>query len=407
MRNTIYLSATAVAAFLAWSTQATVPELVRAEARVIPQGRTQPIQHLEGGVVEAVLAREGERVQRGQVLLRIAPVQAEAQAGEQQATIDALKARIARLEGELEGRNPSFPDGLPDRLIREEAAIQDERRLELAARLDTLAREAEGQRAAARAARAEHTALGSQLDVAERQAASLRRLADQGAGPKGDADRAAATAAEVRARMAGLPDRALAAEQAAEAAAGRAAEARASFAATTRRELAEALGRLGTVEETRRGSLDRVARTEVTSPVTGLIQTVTVASGRVARPGETLAEVVPTEDGLVLEARIRAADIGSIAPGLPVRVRVSAYDYTRYGSLDAKVVEISPDSVIDERTREVFYRARLQAQADRIGDRPISVGMTAQADIVSGQKTVFEYLLGPVAQIGALALTER
>jgi adhesin transport system membrane fusion protein len=328
MRPLIYSSLIGLAALGSWASLTTLPTVIRAEARVVLASRTQPLAHLEGGVVEEVLVREGDRVAEGQPLLRLAPAQAAAQAGEHAAQASALRARLARLAAEIDGADPVFAPGLDPRVAAAEHATLLERRREITARLDAIDRDVEAQHAAAAAARSEHAALTDQLQPALRQAQSLHSLVSSGAGSRGDADRAEAAVAEIRARMAPLPGRGAAAEATARAAHAKAEEARAAHASAVRQDQAEAAARLAALEETMQGSADRLQRTELASPVAGIVQSVAVARGRVARPGETLVEVVPTMGGTILESRVRAADMADVSPGLPAQICLSAFDFT-------------------------------------------------------------------------------
>ena len=156
---------------------------------------------------------------------------------------------------------------------------------------------------------------------------------------------------------------------------------------------------------------DRVRRTEVRSPVRGTIKTLKIGTiGGVVQPGADLVEIVPLEDTLLVEAQVRPADIAFLAPGLPAMVKITAYDFSIYGGLKGVVEDISADTIVNERD-ESFYRVRVRTDRNYLGaeGQPLRIipGMTAQVDVLTGEKTVLDYLLKPILRARSRALTER
>ena len=185
-----------------------------------------------------------------------------------------------------------------------------------------------------------------------------------------------------------------------------------TFRATSLRELNTLRAELAAVRERITAGEDRVTRTEVRSPVRGTIKRLLVTTvGGVIQPGEDLVEIVPLEDTLLVEARVRPSDIAFLHPGLPATVKVTAYDFSIYGGLDAEVEDISADTILDERGQESFFRVRVRTNRNHLGTEedplPIIPGMTTQVDIMTGDKTVLHYLMKPILRAKERALRER
>ena len=185
------------------------------------------------------------------------------------------------------------------------------------------------------------------------------------------------------------------------------------FAEQDLRELREAQDRLGSAQESFKTEGDRLTRTEVRSPVKGIVKQLLIATiGGVVQPGEDLVEIVPLEDTLLIEAKVLPADIAFLKPGLPASIKLTAYDYSIFGGLEAELVQISADSIKDERDPNVsYFKIRLRTMGTRLSKsaKEVSIipGMTASADIITGKKTVLDYLLKPILKAKRNAFTER
>lgn len=391
----------AVGALVVWAALASVDEAVRADGRVVPSGRTQLAQHLEGGVVEEILAREGQTVERGAVLVRISPEQALSQHGERERTSWALRAKVARLRAEISGEPLRFGQDLT---AASPAAVAEETRT-YQARAAQLAAEVGVAEADARAKRARLSALRTQESVAARKVETFRKLAGSGALSVGEQLQGEGELAAIRTEAASLPDDVARLDLLAR-------EARERFRARASEELADAAGRLDALDQALRGTEDRVRRVEVVAPARGIVKSLSVTStGAVVKPGETVAEITPLDDGLTIEARLRPQDVRGVAVGHRARVRLSAYDFTRFGALEGVVVEVSPDAFDDQRTGQSYYRARIKTDRAYLGTEvtplPVGAGMTATVDIITGSRSVLGYLVAPISRGAALAFRER
>ncbi|MFN7643330.1 MAG: HlyD family type I secretion periplasmic adaptor subunit [Burkholderiales bacterium] len=407
----VFALAAVVAGLVGWASFASVDKVVRAEGRIIPSTKSQVIQHLEGGIVAAISVKEGDYVHRDQVLASIDPTRVDATLAERKSKRVELQARAARLSAEAEGAaSLRLPPGLTnatpqvrseldaftsrrDRVLQEQRVLREQvqqRRAELVeqeSRARSLTGEAEvARRQLALVQQLIQRQAASQLEVLDAQA-RLQRIETQiseaqSAGPK---LLAAISETEERTR-----------------------EIAARLRAEARTELANVNGELQRVEQEIRGESDRVARTELRAPVDGVVNRVYVNTvGGVLRPGEPVFELTPVDGKVVVEARVRPADRAELHEGVAANVRISAFDSVRYGVMRGRVTEVSADTVPDDKGDRLF---RVKVEVDAT-DSPIpidrlSAGMTATADLVTGRRTVLEYLVSPLHRFGSRALTE-
>ncbi len=397
------LSCLSLGALLAWAAWAPIDQVVHTQGRVIASARQQMVQHLEGGIVAQVMVREGQTVDRGQVLLQVASEQISASLGEKQARAAGLRARAARLQAEAEGAE-RLPAEVPGSARADRAEWNNQREAFAArvARLQQSLRVIEEQqsqkREEAREQEARRRGLSQELDTArqqlglvqgmlQRQAASQMEMLEA----KARVDRLTTQVAEAQSAIPRL-------EAAAQELAARAAEQRAQFRSEARTALADTLVELQRLEHDLGADADRVRRIEVLAPVAGTVNKLLVNTvGGVVRPGETLAELTPRDSGLQIEARVSPAERGPLQLDQRTVIKVMAFDYTRYGALDGRITEISPDSLSDERG-ERYFRVAITvdpASLQAFG-KPITPGMTVTADAVTGQRTVAQALLSPV-----------
>ncbi|MDR2195191.1 MAG: HlyD family type I secretion periplasmic adaptor subunit [Gallionellaceae bacterium] len=373
-RRIYYILLSAVMIFVVWATFADLDEVAVGESKVIPSSRSQMIQSLEGGIVSRLDVREGDIVQRDQVLAKLDPVMAAATTGEAQARILALKGRAARIDAEMLGaRNVDFPDEVkaaPDIVAREEASFKKNR----AAITQTLADLSEQRRLA-----------NQQLELAVPLLKS---------GATNDAE-----VLRLRQAVADLNSRYNAAKN--------------EYDVALKKDFSDTMAELEPLEQIVKGRVSTLDRTEIRSPVRGIVTEIRVSTiGGVVAPGGVLMEIVPLDDKLLVEAKISPRDIAFIHPGQEATIKITAYDSAIYGTLPGAVETISPDSVLDEVDRRTtYYKVYVRTQKAYLettdGKRhPIMPGMVASAEIRTGHKTVLQYLLKPLDR-AAEALRER
>jgi adhesin transport system membrane fusion protein len=408
----IVRAAVVVAALLLlWAALAHVDEVTRGDARVIPSRQLQVVQSLDGGIVAEILVREGQVVEAGQLLLRVEETRATAGVRESAATGITLRARAARLRALAEGRPFEPPKAADDderRVVEEERRIYASRLSELQTQLAVVRQQIAQRQQEQNEAQAKRTAAQRSLELAQQELAQTRPLLASGAVSQVDILRLERDITKSR----GETEAATAQIARAQAAIGesqrKVQEAELAFRNEARVELAEATGKLNALTENAVGLADKVAKSQIKSPVRGRVQRLLANTvGGVVQPGKDIVEIVPLDDTLVLEARVHPKDIAFIRPEQKATVKFSAYDFSIYGGLEAKVENISPDTVVDEKGN-AFYLVRVRTFKPGFNDAlPIIPGMTAEVDVLTGNKSVLSYLLKPVLKVRDGALRER
>jgi adhesin transport system membrane fusion protein len=400
--------------FFAWARWAELDEVTRGDGKVIPSSQVQVVQNLEGGIVAELLVREGDIVERGQVLVRIDDVRAASELRETRQRYLALLGALGRLRAEVEETEIALaPEVLAEapEVARNERALYRARQDALRSELEVLRSQAtqRGQELAELATRIgqlerSHALALEELEITEPLAANrvvskvqllrLRRDVSDLAG-------------ELEATRLAVPR----VEAALGEARRRIEERQLGFRAEAQRELNAVQAEAAALHEVIAAETDKVSRTEVRSPVRGTVKQLFVNTvGGVIQPGADLIEIVPLEDNLLVEAKVRPADIAFLHPGQPAMVKVTAYDFAIYGGLDAVVEDISADTITDDKG-ESFYRVRVRTEDNALHKAeeplPIIPGMTTQVDILTGEKTVMDYLLKPILRAKERALRER
>lgn len=410
-KGLLYWIAGILAVMLIWAGLTGVDEVVRGEGRVTPSRQIQVVQSLDGGIVTEILVHEGQTVLLGDPLIRIDETRAVSSFRENRGQYLSLVAKQARLKALADGT----PFNPPEEVLKENPAIyQQEQALYLASK-DELAsqvgiakdqvaqREKELTEARARAEQADKG-----LELTMRELAVTKPLESSGAVSEVDLLRLERDASKLR----GDRDQAraqIARIQDAIVEAGRKVnETEQTAMSKVRTDLSENTAKLNSLLETSVALNDRIKQATLKSPVNGTVSRLFFNTvGGVIQPGKEVLEVVPTDDALILETKIQPKDIAFIRLLQPATVKLTAYDYTIYGTLDAIVENISADSVIDDKGN-AFYVVRVRTLRSSLGKGlPIIPGMVAQVDIITGKKSILSYLLKPVLKAKSYAFTER
>jgi adhesin transport system membrane fusion protein len=404
-------------AFVAWAALFDIEEVTRGDGKVVASSQTQVVANLEGGIVNAVLVREGDRVEKGQALLRLDNAPAQAQYRDNRAKYLSLTAQVARLTAELGGAMADFPAELAreaPEVVRQETALMTARRQQLEAQMQILRDQRKQRQQELLDLRGKAVKLGQQLRLTQEQLAILEPLAAEGLAPRVDVIRAqrelTGTETDLDSARTQIPR----AEAALNETERKLDERLATFKADAQKELNERRTMLEGASELQASDRDRIRRTELLAPMRGTVKQIHVKTvGGVVKPGQDLIELVPVEDTLLVEIRIRPSDVGFVHPGQHASVKVTAFDYALYGQLAALVEDISADSLTDERdrTQEPFFRVRLRTEKTTLGPAtrplPIHPGMTVSADIQTGERTVLTYLMKPIFKTLTSAMGER
>lgn len=411
-RKIVRAVAVVLVLFLVWASIAVVEEVTKGEGKVIPSARLQVLQSLDGGVVDEILVKEGQVVEAGQLLLKIDATRAESGVREARATSYALMVKEARLKALAEGtefKPPQGGEGEDDRrILAEEENLYRSKMSELSALVSINRQQVEQRQQELAEARARKSSAEMSRDSMEQELHRTKPLLASGAVSELEVIRLERELNRVRSEVRQTEAQMLRIQAAISEASRKVQETELAFRNEARKELSEVLGKLSSLNQSQVALADKVDKTAVTSPVRGRIQRLMANTvGGVVQPGKDIVEVVPLNDTLLLEARVAPRDIAFIRPEQAAMVKFTAYDFSIYGGLEAKVENISPDTVVDERGN-AFYVVRVRTIKPNFGEKlQIYPGMTAEVDILTGKKTVLSYLLKPVIKAKAYALRER
>ena len=407
-RLVIVASAIAFLMFLVWASLAQVDEVTSGQGKVNPSSKLQVITAADPATVSEILVRSGQRVRRGQLLVRLDSPESSSQLGQIEAETESLQARAARLTQEGMGQQVACQGGD----CAGEEALRAAR--ESAVRSKVAGAQAAADQARRQAAEAAATiqSLQGSLGLAQRQVGMLEPLAAKNIVPQTELLDARREVVDLQGRIAAAREqqgRAMAAVREAQA---QASQANFEYRQQALDERSQVKAKIAINEQSLRGAQGKLSRTEIRSPVEGVVNDVQVTTiGGFVQPGQKIMEVVPLGDKLLVETRVRPSDIAFIKVGDRALVRVTAYDFSIYGGLDGRVVQVSADSIYDEKEKEAYFtvivetdRSYLSASGHRL---PITPGMMTDTQIITGRKSILSYLLKPVLKARGEALRER
>ena len=363
----IWLCGASVLVFLLWAAFAWVDEIVRAEGSMISSSRPQIIQNLEGGILAELAVGEGDHVEKGDVLARLHGTQFQSSVDDLRDQISAFEIRRLRLEAELAGQ---YDFDVPDAFATRTPDIVASERALLKARQSDFVSRSEG--------------AGRVLTEATKERELLENMLKKKIVSLIEVTRARKTHADARIKLDEIVtgtelDRA--------------------------QEYSDVLKELATLKQNLKASTDQLNRTVLVSPLRGIVNNLSVTTiGGVVRPGEEILQIIPLDEELVVEARVKPENIAGVRPGQEATVKLSAYDYTIYGTLKGTVKLISADTFKDERSRaadgDPHYKVTLQVDTEHLSPRQASLqirpGMQASVELHTGSKTVLQYLLKPL-----------
>ena len=401
--------------FVVWAHFTVLDEVTRGVGQVIPSQKVQVIQNLEGGILQEIMVQENQIVNKGDILIRIDNALAASQYRDAFTKAAEHEAAILRLNAEIDRKAEIvFPDQFKDadpQVLEDQQSIFKARRQQLQAEINVLRSQHSQKQQEIAEMKSRRGQLERSLGLAEEQRDISKPLVDQGVYPRveylalerdisslqGDIDALRMAVPRIR--------------QAANEANRRIEQRQAEFKTEALNEMNRRRGELKSLREIMSAGEDRVTRTDVRSPVRGTIKQINLNTiGGVVRPGESILEIVPLDDTLLIEARIRPADIAFLHPGQKAMVKITAYDFSIFGGLDGVVEAISADTIEDD-NGESFFKVKLRTQKNAITYRneelPIIPGMTASIDILTGKKSVLAYLLKPILRAKQNALRER
>ncbi|TNH04778.1 HlyD family type I secretion periplasmic adaptor subunit [Testudinibacter sp. TR-2022] len=364
--------------FVIWSYNSTLEEVTRGQGSIIPSSREQVIQSLDPGILSEMMVKEGDLVEKGQVLLKLDDTRSSAGLRESQAKVQNLAAVVTRLEAEAYNRELKFADDTSQELIERETAVYNSHKQALKESINSLS---------------------ESKTLLDREIAMTTPMVAKGAVSEVEVLRMRRQSSELQLQIV---------------------ERQNKYVTDANSELVRVQSELQQARENMAMRADPVERSLIRSPLKGIVKNIRVNTiGGVISAGQDIMEIVPVEEKLVVEAYISPRDVAYVRPGMKALVKLSAYDYAIYGGLDGIVTLLSPDTLHDQKrpsdlklnANEAYYRVLVTTESSTLTDKngeelPIIPGMIATIDIKTGEKTVFQYLIKPITRMKQ-ALQER
>ena len=410
-RRLLYAIALSVVVMIVWATFAEVDIVTRGQGKVIPSRQVQILGSQDGGVITEILVREGDLVQQGQLLLKLDQTRSQSSLGENMAERSGLIVRAARLRAMVDGQ-PFEPSQVmlteTADIVYQEQQLYDSRLEELEVQKGIARQQLKQRREELRELGVRRGQLGRELELATEELSRTTPMIESGAvSPvevlrlQREVNKAEGELKQTRAQLSRVSASISEAE-------GKLAGVDLEFSNGVREQLADTVNRINALTEAGAGLSDRVRQTNLLSPVTGTIKQLLYNTvGGIVLPGRDIVELIPADDSLLVEVRVRPQDIAFMAPGQVANVKVTAYDFVVYGGLEGKVEQIGADTVLDE-DGNAFYEVSVRTTTVAFGkDQPIIPGMTVEVDILTGKKTIMAYLMKPVLRAQQRSLSER
>ncbi|MGN6145185.1 MAG: HlyD family type I secretion periplasmic adaptor subunit [Mesorhizobium sp.] len=415
---TVGLIGLLMASFVTWSSFAEVDEIARGQGKVIPASKTQIIQASEPGVVQEIAVKIGQTVKKDDLLIRLDNTLNSSSLGEQEAKARALKARIARLKQEQSGQvggafvcPPEIEKSAPQ-ICNNEEKLLVARQETFANKLSVLKSRLEQRQKELSEANANLDRLSENLAVSDRETKLVNAMAKKGLIAQTEQIRVEREQTELNGQIKLATETIERSKAAIDEAQLQVNEVGLELRQEALNDLTQALADLSVVEETIRGATDRVARTDIRSPVDGIVNTLNVNTlGAFVQPGAVVADIVPTSETLLVEARISPRDVAFVRADQEALIKITAYDFSIFGGIEGKVANVTADSLVDEKTGEPYYQVRVttdKSTLQRDGKTySIIPGMICSVDIKTGRKTILNYLLKPINKAREEAMRER
>ncbi|MFZ5956319.1 HlyD family type I secretion periplasmic adaptor subunit [Pseudomonas knackmussii] len=413
-RITLWAVLALLVAAVIWAYFAKLEEVTKGEGKAIPSSKVQTIQNLEGGIVSEIFVHEGQVVEKGQTLLRLDDTRFASNRDETDADRNSLEARVERLSAEADGRAPNFSEQLnkeAPQVVDDQMRLYHTRQARQDSEVNILQEQLRQKTQELAEFRAKQQQYRSSLGLVQQELNMSEPLVKSGAISPVEMLRLRRSAVEINGELSATTLAIPRAEAAVQEIARKVDESRLGFRSDALKELNEVRTELNKLTASSRAIDDKVSRTTVVSPVRGIVKQLKVNTiGGVVQPGSDMVEIVPLEDNLLVEAKIRPQDVAFLRPGQPATVKFTAYDYTIYGGLKAQLELISADTITDDKGN-AFYLIQVRTSKNHLGTdaKPLLIipGMVATVDIITGEKSVLDYILKPVLKARWEALRER
>jgi len=416
-RAILYISFIAFSWLLVWAYFAQIDERVKASGKVIPSSKVKKIQNLEGGIVKAILVHEGQLVKKGQELIKIDNIKSKGSLGEKKAKYYSLLAKTIRLKAEANNKNfnPSIvKEKIPSDYIESEKNLYLSDKNKIKSKIRVLQDQLRSKKNELHEMKSKIKFANESVKLIQEEVNLKAPLVKQGiesrpeflklkrelTDKKNDYQAAKLSIPRIKSEIAEINSKILSAKD--------------DFKNKAREDLSKALGEIAQVKELKDTLENEVSRTKVISPVDGIVKKIEVTTiGQVIKSGDSMMEIVPVDDKLLIEAKVKPRDIAFLYPGQRANVKVTAYDFSIYGGLKGKVVSIGADSIVEKTAKgeQAYYLVQIKTNknfVEKNGKKGVIMpGMIISADILTGKKTVLSYLIKPIIKAKQNALKER
>ncbi|MFT3736281.1 MAG: HlyD family type I secretion periplasmic adaptor subunit [Rhodocyclaceae bacterium] len=411
-RIVVWFALAFIGVVILWAAFAKLDEVTRGDGKVIPSRQLQIIQSLDGGMVSQILVQEGQSVKTGQLLLKIDPTRFISTLNENRADYLSLQTKAARLRALADNKPFEVPPEVQSEAaasVEEERSLYNAKRSELEANIGIARQQLEQRQQELIEMRGRRDTSAQSLELTQTELDKTRPLIRTGAVSEVELLRLERDVTRYRGERDSANAQIPRIQAAISEAQRKIQEVEINFRNLARTELSDTMAKLSRLSEGSVGLADRVKQSDIRSPVNGTVKQLFVNTvGGVVQPGKDIIEVVPSDDALVLEARVSPRDIAFLRPGQAALVKFTAYDFSIYGGLEATLEHIGADSITDEKGN-TYYTVRVRTASATLGDEklPIIPGMVAEVDILTGKKSILSYLLKPVLRAHERAMTER
>ncbi len=410
----LFAIAALVAIFIVWASLASVEEIARGSGQVMPTREIHIVQSLEGGLLQELLVKQGERVKKDQVLMRLSDVAFASEQGGAEAKFASLNIRQQRLEAEANGKaftpDPALKAQAPD-IVANEEKLYASRQQELKNALSILDDKISKAQAETEETKAQITRLSGSRGLLQQEVGITRDMVAQKAVSKLELIRLERELTDISGQLAASTERLEGLNAELSAAEKQKSDQHDRFRSQALNELSEVKTQIAQLQEGLKSIGDRVSRAELRAPVDGIVNNIAVRTvGGVIEPAQKVMDIVPVDDELKIVARVMPNDIAFLKEGQEAKVKLSTYDPQKYGALDGRLARIGASSITDDKGN-IFFEIEVHTDKNYLGTAehplPIGPGMVADVEVITGRRTIMEYLLRPVLRARDRALRER
>ncbi|MHC3994641.1 HlyD family type I secretion periplasmic adaptor subunit [Thiomicrolovo sp. ZZH C-3] len=403
-----------VAVFIVWADHAMIDEVVKGDGKIVPSSQIKPIQNLEGGIVKEILIKEGDLVQQGEPLLKMQDIYFSSTVEKNRLEYDELYARAVRLRAEAHGTGflePETSDPAQKALIEKERSLFMSNRKQLKKSIAVLNAQIAQRSSELKEAREHFAELQKEMELVQREIEINRPLVEKRIVPEVDFIKLQRDANNVQQSLTATRHQITSTRSMIDEAKSKRDEAELAFQNRAKEELNGIEAQMQRIKESQTALEDQVSRTLVRSPVDGIVKRLYVTTiGGVVTPGMKMMDILPTGDSLLVEVKVHPRDIAFLYPDQRAVIKITAYDFSIYGGLSGKVVRISPDS-INEADGKTYYQVWIETDKTFLGtvENPLKLipGMVVNAEIVTGKKSILDYILRPLLHTKDNAFKER